>query len=291
MLLAIRYKGLKKYFSNDPIDYKSLRKEDIHEPPSGFLKNKKWSQFKILDTTINCYNLKDPNDHLVLFIHGGAYVYGPVSYHWDAVERISKTTNCNSWLVDYPKAPENKIDIISNNIDAVFKKASEEFESEKIILIGDSVGGSLIISLTQRLIESKISSPEKIILISPVLDASFSNPEVEQLNKKDPILSSPGVKSAKLICSNNYDLEDSKISPINGSFNRFPPTVFFLAEKDITFPDQKLALQRMKDSGVNVKEYIGKGMPHIWPILPVLKEGKAAFKKIIGEIQDTLEGN
>ena len=53
-------------------------------------------------------------------------------------------------MCNYPKAPENKIDEISINVDQIYQKALLLFKSENIILMGDSAGGTLRIALTQR---------------------------------------------------------------------------------------------------------------------------------------------
>lgn len=288
-LAAIRYKGLKKIFSQNPIPFHQLRKDDLHFPkPSGFSPHQ-FKTFKILKSEVSEIKPSEPNGHLVIYVHGGAFVYGPVDYHWAAAKKIVSKTRCTLWMVNYPKAPENKIETISENIRKVYYKAVEQFHSENIILIGDSVGASLILSLVQNFIEEKTEYPSNLILISPVMDASFSNPEIDEIENLDPILAKAGALSAKKMCAVNNDLRDQEISPINGSFENFPRTLLFMAEKDITYPDQKLAVQKMKDAGVDLDIVDGKGMPHNWPILPYLKEGKIAFKKIINEINTAVE--
>lgn len=283
-LLAIRYKGLKKIFSHNPIDYKELRKDDVHNPRPGRFSPHRFQSFQILQTIVSEIKPLDPKNHLVIYFHGGAFVYGPVDYHWGAAKKIVSRTKCTIWMVDYPKAPENKIETISENIRKVYLKAVEIYNSENIILVGDSVGGSLILSLVQNFIEEKAQYPANLILISPVMDASFSNPEIDDIENSDPILSKAGALSAKKMCAVNNNLSDQEISPINGSFEDFPRTLLFMAEKDITYPDQKLAVQRMQESGVDLEVVFGKDMPHIWPILPYLKEGNVAFKKLTSEI-------
>ena len=155
--------------------------------------------------------------------------------------------------------------------------------------MGDSVGGTLTIALTQRLIQNKISLPSKIILISPVLDASFTNPKIDEIDKKDPMLSKNGVLSAKKMCSE--DLMDNRISPIYGSFIFFPKTYLYIAENDITTPDQLEFANKLNEA--NVQNFItyGKGMPHIWPLLPVMKEAKISLNEIINQINDITKNN
>jgi len=95
------------------------------------------------------------------------------------------------------------------------------------------------------------------------------------------MLSKIGVLSAKKMCAENNDLKNVMISPLYGSFEKFPKTFFFLAESDITYPDQQLAVEKMIASKVDTEVIVGENMPHIWPLLQVMKEGKLALREII----------
>ena len=280
-LLVIRLKGLKKGFSKDPIDFKKIRKEDVHYPKGKFFKQNKLQNFKVLDSLITEIGLNHNSDKLLIFIHGGAFISGPAQHHWDSAKKIAIQTNYKIWMCDYPKSPENKISKISENIDSIYTVALEQFQPNKIAFIGDSVGGTLITSLIQRLIIRGIKLPKKIILVTPVMDASMSNPEIEKVDHVDPMLSKIGVLSAKKMCAENNDLKNVMISPLFGSFDKFPHTILFLAENDIFYPDQKLAVQKFINAKINLEIIKGKNMPHIWPLLPVMKEAKQSLNQIV----------
>ena len=280
-LLVIKLKGIKKAFSKSPIDYKKIRKEDVLLPKSNFFKKKEVNSFSILKTLITEVKSKDTSEKVLIYIHGGAFISGPAKHHWDSLREISKQSQQTIWMCNYPKAPEHKISEISKNIDAVYQHALKHFKGKQITLVGDSVGGTLATALTQRLIQNKSELPSKIILISPVMDATMSHKDIAIIDKRDPMLSKKGVLSAKMMCAENNDLKSSLISPIHGDFKEFPKTILFLAENDITYPDQLLAVQKMKASHVNIEVIIGNDMPHIWPLLPVMKEAKTALNQII----------
>jgi acetyl esterase/lipase len=281
ILFVIKLKGLKNNFSKDPIDFKKMRKEDVRAPKGIFFRKNITRRFKVLDSLITEIGRNENSNQLLIFIHGGAYISGPTQPHWDSAKAIAEQTNHHIWMCDYPKAPENKIGKISENIDSIYRTALERYQPNQISLMGDSVGGSLVISLVQRLIKNQMEVPGKIILISPVMDASMSNPEIEKVDKMDPILSKIGVLSAKKMCAENNDLKNEMISPLYGSFKSFPQTILFIAENDITYPDQKLGVKKMMEDKVSCELIDGKNMPHIWPLLPVMKEAKSALKKII----------
>ncbi|WP_117884147.1 alpha/beta hydrolase fold domain-containing protein [Aureibaculum luteum] len=280
-LLVIKLKGLKSDFSKDPINYKKIRKQDVHHPKGKFFKHNRLRNFKVSDTSITEIGIDENSFKLLIFIHGGAFISGPGQHHWDTIKGVAEQTNYKIWMCNYPKAPENKITLISENIDSVYEIALKTYVPNQISFIGDSAGGTLVTSLMQRLIKKNIEIPSKIILISPVMDASMSNPEIEKVDYIDPMMSKNGVLSAKIMCVENNDLKNPMISPLYGSFENFPRTILFLAENDITYPDQKLAIQKLVKAKVNHEIIVGMNMPHIWPILPVMKEAKIALNEII----------
>jgi len=280
-LLIIKLKGLKKSFSEAPINFEKIRKEDVHYPKGKFFKQNKIRTFKVIDSLITEVGLNKNSDKLLIFIHGGAFISGPAKHHWDSIKKIATQTNYKIWMCDYPKSPENKISKISENIDSIYNNALDQFQPNKISFIGDSVGGTLITSLTQRLILKDIKLPKKIILVTPVMDASMSNPEIEKVDIIDPMLSKIGILSAKKMCAENNDLKNIMISPLFGSFDKFPHTILFIAENDIFYPDQKLAVKKFINAKINFELIEGKNMPHIWPFLPVMKEAKTSLNEII----------
>lgn len=285
-IFILKLKGLKRDFSKDPIDVEKIRKEDIYHPKTKFFKKANVSRFKISNSTITEINQEASSDQLLLFIHGGAFISGPSKIHWDAVQAFHKQTNHNIWMCDYPKAPENKIWEMSKNIDAIYDKALESYAPKNIILIGDSVGATLITALTQRLVLNNINLPNKIILLSPVMDSSMTNPDIDKIDKIDPMLSKAGILSAKKMCAENGDLMDPMISPLYGRFDHFPTTILFASQHDIMYSDELLAIEKLKNNNVDLELIDGENMPHIWPYLPVMKEAKMALNQIIERINN-----
>lgn len=285
-LLVIKLKGIKNDFSKDPIDFQKIRKEDVHHPSGKFFKGDTIRNFRIANSLITEVIQNTQSDGLLIFVHGGAFISGPGKHHWDAIKEISLQTNLTIWMCDYPKAPENKISEVSDNMDAIYKTALEQYGAENISLIGDSAGGTLVTALTQRLVLRNLAVPKKIILVTPVMDSSMSNPDIDKIDAIDPMLSKIGVRSAKKMCAENENLADVRISPINGDFDEFPRTILYIGEHDVTYPDQLLTVQKLKESNINVDVITGAGMPHIWPFLPVMYEAKLALKTIIDELNN-----
>lgn len=285
-LLVIKGKGVKREFSKNPIDYKKLRKENVMIPSLKQSASFNCIQFSVEGSEISEIKQVGDSEAIILYCHGGAFVYGPVDYHWEAIKALAVKTGNAVWMVNYPKAPEHCIKEISQSISAVYAAALRKHPLKKIILIGDSVGATLISALVQRLDPLKQALPSLLVLISPVMDASFSNPQISSIDKEDPILSRAGALSAKEMAAGSLDLKDPLLSPLYGSFKNFPSTILFIAEKDISRPDQELTVKKMQEQNVELEVIYGKGMPHIWPILPVMKEAKYPFAEVISRIKN-----
>lgn len=60
-----------------------------------------------------------------------------------------------------------------------------------------------------------------------------------------------------------------------------------MAQHDIMYPDQKIALSKLLKAKVDVKSIEGKRMPHIWPLLPFMKEAKIALQEITKALKDS----
>ncbi len=281
--LFLKLKKEKQSWSEDPINYKKKRKQNILRPNKWLLSGTSFQTKTVAATAITSITPKNKNkDTLVFYCHGGAFVYGPTRENWTALAKIAKGAQSTAWMIDYPKAPEHKIKEVSENIFLAYQEAIKEFDPSKIILMGDSAGGNLILTLTQRLIKENIALPAMLIPISPLIDATLTNPKIKEIDALDLILSPIGVLSAKkMLLDADISLEDPLISPINGGLRGFPPMCIFSSEHDIFTPDQELFAEKAINKGVEVEVVLGIKMPHVWPILPIMPEAKAAIDKII----------
>lgn len=273
--------GIKKDFSQSPIKYNKIRKTDKKAPSRSFARKFQLNTETILDATVTHIVPKDRKSiSLVLCIPGGAFISGPAQHHWDLLDGVIEGTEASAWMADYSKAPEVDITRMHEQLDAIYAAAVKQVGSENLILVGDSVGGNLIMTLVQRLIQQGKPVPAKLVLITPVCDASMTHPEIAEIDKVDPMLSVSGVVSAKEMCANGMDLKDPRMSPLLGDFLGFPPTMIFVGGKDIMYPDGMLLIKKMKRAGVEVIVDENAEMPHVYPLLPIMAEGKQARSDI-----------
>ncbi|WP_251352985.1 steryl acetyl hydrolase, partial [Staphylococcus aureus] len=69
-----------------------------------------------------------------------------------------------------------------------------EVGHQNIVVMGDGSGGALALSFVQSLLDAHKPLPNKVYLISPILDATLSNKDIsETLIEQDAVLSQFGV--------------------------------------------------------------------------------------------------
>ena len=150
---------------------------------------------------------------------------------------------------------------------------------DEVVLMGDSAGGGLCLSLALKLLKHKISCPEKIVLISPWVDISMTNPEIKNYEKVDPLLSSYGLKEFGKLWANGLSSKNYLVSPIYGKLNDLKNIYIFVGNREILYPDIRKLFAELQVLGVNVELYVKNGMNHAYPLYPI-PEAKQAFRII-----------
>jgi len=81
--LFLKLKGEKKSWSEDPINYVKKRKQDVYKPSSFLLSGCSFKTKKIADSSVTFLEPKQlKSDFLLIYCHGGAFVYGPTRENW-----------------------------------------------------------------------------------------------------------------------------------------------------------------------------------------------------------------
>lgn len=274
--------------SNDPnIDIDKTREFESPYPPKS-LKKKYSVETKIINGrnafVINPKIIKNAKK-VIIYLHGGAFLYEITIPHWYYVCNISKKLGIKIVLPNYPVAPESTFIETINFTTEVYKHVLKEYKPTEIDIIGDSCGGGLAATLSVDLKEKGFPQPNKIILLSPWLDLSMTNPEIKKLEKNEIVLSTQRLIKAAKMYAGNIDVKDPRVSPIYGNLKQLPKTYIFIGTHDILHADSKKFYELAKIEGVNIKYYEYKKMVHCWMIFPIpeAKRVLEEIKKIINE--------
>jgi acetyl esterase/lipase len=206
----------------------------------------------------------------IFFLHGGAFTVEAKAYHWRFIRDILKKTSFTLSFINYPLAPENNYRITHDMVLQAYKKLHEMHPDDDFMLVGDSAGGGLCLSIAQALRNKpEMKQPVKLALLSPWLDLSLSNPEIAGLERKDLLLDPKSL----IICSGYYagdlDYKDPIVSPLYGSMQNLHHIGIFVGTQEIFLPDCRKLRTKLEESNTafTYKEY--EGMQHDWMVFPI----------------------
>jgi acetyl esterase/lipase len=73
-----------------------------------------------------------------------------------------------------------------------------------------------VLGLAQTFEEPGLPQPRRLVLISPWLDLTLSNPDLPAVEARDPWLSIAGTREAGTAWADGDDPTDPQLSPLNG---------------------------------------------------------------------------
>lgn len=115
-----------------------------------------------------------------MFLHGGGFVSQMSRNEWRFVLDTVESTGYGAVVPVYPIAPDHSAAEAVDMLAGAYEKLCEKEDANRIVLIGDSSGACLALSVAIQLWKTGIRRPDKLILCSPVLDTEFEDRELEQ---------------------------------------------------------------------------------------------------------------
>lgn len=209
---------------------------------------------------------ENKKDLTIFYLHGGSYATNLTTTYWEFISDISKDTGATVIIPDYPLIPESYYKDVFKFITPLYEQVLEKVGTNKLILMGDSAGGGLSLALSQIEGKKGKEEPRKTILISPWLDISMENPEIDKIQPKDPLLKKDLLKLAGEIYARNTDTKNELVSPLYGSLDKLKNIVIFSGTNDILNPDVKLLIEKAKSNNIKIDYKETENAVHIWVV-------------------------
>jgi len=205
----------------------------------------------------------------VLYLHGGAFVFGITPTHWRFLVNLVEKTGCTVHVPLYPRAPRHSfVETQAAALDAT-RYASAFAQGQPLILMGDSAGASLAFWLTSVGDQHGLGAVAANILISPCTDLTLENTAIPRIEKRDPWLTRSGLQRAFALWLKGTPPGARSVNPMAQRLSALPPVYLFIGDRDILFPDCMELARRLHESGTKTEVHVGRGMCHVWPLLPV----------------------
>ena len=222
-----------------------------------------------------------PTRKLIFYLHGGAFIYPPVFFHWRFLHDLALRTHCDAVLPVYPKSPEYDCEYSVKTLLDYYKSVSESKQYDEIHLVGDSAGACLCLVVAQEANKNGWQKPATSILLSPCVDLSHTKEkEMLALQDKDTMLQYDRVVTLNLIWQGNLPVKHPWVSPVFGNFSGVDNLYVYYGSNEILQPDDLFLKETYEKAGKTgcFSEY--EGMFHTFAMFPI-PEGFKALKDMV----------
>ena len=217
-------------------------------------------------------------DAVVLYLHGGSYQNPARAYHRNFLNELDSVASLQGRklaliLIDYPLAPASTYQTAYRYLATIYK--TFRAQSKSLILAGDSAGGGLALGLAEYVKQSKLASPDGLVLISPWVDLTMKNPDIAKYTSTDTKLTLGGLRSAAAAWAGGASLDDYRLSPLYGNLEGLPKTLIFAGDQELLYPDIQLLANQLKSADVKTTFHLGASRQHIWPLYQASRSATA----------------
>lgn len=220
------------------------------------------------------------NQKTIIYLHGGGYAGNLNKMYYKSIfEPLIAGTGAKLVIPDYGLAPYHTYNETYEMLEKLYRNLTDNISAENIILMGESAGAGLALGFTQWLKINGYTLPSKLLLISPWLDVSLSNPEGNKID--DIILNRKALIEAGILWAGTTDLSHYQLSPINGPLIGLPPLTIFIGGQDMFAPDVMKLSAMMSGQCLAHTVYLYPDMFHVWMMINFMPEAKNAMKQIV----------
>jgi monoterpene epsilon-lactone hydrolase len=232
-----------------------------------------------------------PDDKLLLYLHGGAYVMGNCATHRQLVSYIAKYSGIKALLPEYRLAPEDPFPAAIEDAVGLYRSLlANGYSAEDIVIAGDSAGGGLTMATLLSLRDAGDPLPAAACLLSPWLDLAATGESMTTRAKKDPWFQPEDMPVVAAYYCNDGELRDPLVSPVYADLSGLPPLYIQVGENEILLSDSTRAADKVKAAGGEVEIEIWPGMWHVFQaFLHQVPESKKAVKKIGAYVRKALK--
>ncbi len=228
----------------------------------------------------------DEGSHkLIFYIHGGAFIYPPVFFHWRFLHDLSLRTHSDTLMPVYPKSPDYDCAFAVKTLTEYYKTISESECYDEIYLVGDSAGAHLCLVVAQEAHKNNWRKPNSITLLSPCVDLSYSKEqEMRALQDLDPMLQLDRIIQLNAIWQGDMPATHPWVSPIFGDFSGIHNLSVYYGTNEILKPDALFLKERYEAAGKTGLFREFEGMFHTFAMFPI-PEGFKAIREIATRIK------
>jgi acetyl esterase/lipase len=229
---------------------------------------------------------------VVLYLHGGGYVFGSILSHRHLVAEIGRTSGSRTLAIDYRLSPENPFPAAVDDALASYRFLLEEgFEPRHIAFAGDSAGGGLVVSTLVAIKEAGLPQPACGWVISPWVDMEASGETFVSRADADPMVKREIIVNFAQAYLNGADPRSPFASPIYADLRGIAPLLIHVGASEVLLDDSLKLARTAGAADVSVRLEIWPEMVHIWHAFHrILGDGRKAVQAGAKFLREAMDG-
>lgn len=241
------------------------------------------------------FAVKDKKDApVILFLHGGAFLFPALPYHYQLAENLARNTGCKVMLPMYDLSPYRQPPVQIKEIFEVYTELQNNsgkygIDPAKIFVIGDSAGGNLAAAITLLARDRGLIMPKGSLLLYPSLDMRFKTESMNEFSDV-PIINSEAINAYRKIVQSDreeglkYYYSPSEAESISGLCPMYVETAEFdpLHDEGVDFA------KRLKAEGNDVTLNKTRGTVHAFDMAKGSSIQRAAVEERVKFIKRLL---
>ena len=223
---------------------------------------------------------RDRADTAIYFVHGSGYVLCSPRTHRRLTSWLSRLTGLPVFSVDYRLAPRHRFPSAADDVRSGWDWLTHDLglAPEKTIVAGDSAGGHLSVDL---LLQPDVAHPSALVLLSPVVDLTFTLARTRERVRQDPaIRSHDAVRLIELYCA-GIDSNHPRLKLDVATGRTLPPTLIQAGGAEMLAADAIALADDIRIADGECELQIWPDQVHVFQALPrMTPEARPAMRHI-----------
>lgn len=221
-------------------------------------------------------------DRVVMYLHGGGYVFGSAKSHAAMATQISASAQASVLFVEYRLAPEHPFPAAVEDSTAAYRwLLAQGIAPARIAIAGDSAGGGLSFATLLSIKQQQLPMPGCATLLSPWVDLEATGASMDSKAAEDPIVQKPLLLQLVGMVAPDGNVRDPLASPLHGDLSGLPPLLIQVGSRETLLDDSVRIAERARQAGVPVTLDIWQGQIHVFQVFcPRLDEGVQALEQL-----------
>ena len=232
--------------------------------------------------------LKDPGKAVL-------YIYGGVTNNWKTQRsmavRYAVDTGVQVWYPVYPSMTEVCMTDTILYLTDIYRRMTEHFASERIVLTGVSMGGFYALQIVNAINQLELDLPMPGLILAHSAGGSADNEKdwelFRQYEKRDPMFAESDLRMVERITPHTEPIPGWVLYPAQGDFTNAPPTYLYYGEEMVA-GNASLYKRAYDRSGTGDRLHIEivKNMMHGYSCMPVFPESRRSYNETLKLIEE-----